>query len=102
MRDADVTTFVQAQEKKSEHAGFMTLLRERCPHNQERGSGRQVLPVMPVCFQFTTFFHLVIQHACPREKGAKKADAFFTGNGSSHQTHITRYLPSCYHKTYQN
>jgi len=40
-----------------------------------------------------SFFQSLIQHTCCREKGAKKADAFFTGNGSSHRTHITRYPP---------
>ncbi len=43
----------------------------------------------------------LIQHTYPREKGTKKADAFFTKNGISHQTHIIRYLTHYYPKIVQ-
>jgi len=43
----------------------------------------------------------LIQHTYPREKGTKKVDAFFIRNGTSHRTHITRYLTPYYPKIVQ-
>ena len=42
------------------------------------------------------YFQLLSQCIYTRVKSAKKAEAFLMGNGSSHQMHVMRYVPSCY------